>query len=67
LIDVLNRNKCGVPCSCTQGICGSCITTVKSGEPEHRDAVLSNTEREAGNKMCVCVGRAKGGHLVLDI
>lgn len=67
LIDVLNRNQCGVPCSCTQGICGSCITPVKSGEPEHRDAVLSDTEREAGNKMCVCVGRAKGDHLVLDI
>lgn len=67
LIDVLNRNQCGVPCSCTQGICGSCITAVKSGVPEHRDAVLSDTEREAGNKMCVCVGRAKGDHLVLDI
>lgn len=67
LIDVLNRNKCGVPCSCTQGICGSCITAVKSGEPEHRDAVLSDEERKSGKTMCVCVSRAKGDLLVLDI
>lgn len=67
LIDVLNRNKCGIPCSCTQGICGSCITAVHSGEPEHRDAVLSDEERRSGKKMCVCVSRAKGDLLVLDI
>ena len=67
LIDVLNRNKCGVPCSCTQGICGSCITPVLSGEPEHRDAVLTDEERQSGKKICVCVSRAKGDLLVLDI
>lgn len=67
LIDVLNRNKCGVPCSCTQGICGSCITPVVSGEPEHRDAVLTDEERQSGKKICVCVSRAKGDLLVLDI
>jgi ferredoxin-NADP reductase/fatty acid desaturase len=67
LIDVLNRNHCGVPCSCTQGICGSCITPVASGEIEHRDAILTDTERAAGDQMCVCVGRARGGRIVLDI
>jgi len=67
LIDVLNKNHCAIPCSCTQGICGSCITPVVSGDIEHRDAVLSDTERAAGDKMCVCVGRAKSGRIVLDI
>lgn len=67
LIDVLNRNKCGVPCSCTQGICGSCITPVIEGEPEHRDAILTNEERARNDKMCVCVGRAKGERIVLDL
>lgn len=67
LIDVLNSNDCGVPCSCTQGICGSCLTPVLSGTPEHRDAILSDEERALGNQMCVCVGRAQGNRLVLDI
>jgi len=67
MIDVLNSNHCGIPCSCTQGICGSCITPVASGDIEHRDAILTDTERAAGDKMCVCVGRAKGGRIVLDI
>ncbi|MCG8416407.1 MAG: fatty acid desaturase [Proteobacteria bacterium] len=67
LIDVLNRAGAGVPCSCTQGICGSCITPVVSGDIDHRDAILSDAERRQGDKMCVCVGRAKSGRLVLDI
>jgi vanillate O-demethylase ferredoxin subunit len=67
LLDVLNDNGCGVICSCTQGICGSCITPVLAGEPEHRDAILSDAERLANDKMCVCVGRAKSPRLVLDL
>ena len=67
LLDVLNRAKAGIPCSCTQGICGSCITPVISGDIDHRDAILSEKERQQGNKMCVCVGRARSGRLVLDI
>jgi len=67
LIDVLNHNNCGIPCSCTQGICGSCITPVAEGEVDHRDAILTDQERIDNDKMCVCVGRAKGDRLVLDI
>ncbi|MEM6581134.1 MAG: fatty acid desaturase [Pseudomonadota bacterium] len=67
LLDVLNRAKAGIPCSCTQGICGSCITPVVSGDIDHRDAVLSDDERASGKKMCVCVSRARSGRLVLDI
>jgi ferredoxin-NADP reductase/fatty acid desaturase len=36
LIDVLHRHGYAVMCSCTQGICGSCITPVIEGVPEHR-------------------------------
>ena len=67
LIDVLHENKCPVMCSCTQGICGSCISPVLDGEPEHRDAILTEAERAANDRMCVCVSRAKGDRLVLDI
>lgn len=67
LLDVLNANDCAVICSCTQGICGSCMTPVLAGEPDHRDAVMTDPERAANNQMTVCVSRAQGGRLVLDL
>ncbi|MEU6645551.1 PDR/VanB family oxidoreductase [Saccharomonospora sp. NPDC046836] len=61
--------KAGVPVisSCTEGICGSCETTVLDGDVEHRDCVLTDEERDAGDIMMICVSRAKSGRLVLDL
>ncbi|MFL4473696.1 PDR/VanB family oxidoreductase [Paeniglutamicibacter sp. MACA_103] len=53
--------------SCREGICGTCETPVLSGEIDHRDSLLSDQEREAGDTMMICVSRCKGGRLVLDI
>ncbi|HZS20478.1 MAG TPA: 2Fe-2S iron-sulfur cluster-binding protein [Pseudonocardiaceae bacterium] len=51
---------------CEQGICGSCRTVVLAGEPDHRDDLLSNTERAAG-AMLLCVSRSHSDRLVLDL
>jgi len=56
-----------VSASCAEGICGSCETTVLSGEIDHQDSVLSSAERAEGRKMMICVSQAKGDHLVLDL
>jgi tetrachlorobenzoquinone reductase len=56
-----------VPKSCEQGICGTCELGVLNGEVDHRDSILSPAERQANSTMMVCVSRAKGGTLVLDI
>jgi ferredoxin-NADP reductase len=53
--------------SCREGTCGTCETTVLEGEPEHRDSVLDETDRAAGDVMMVCVSRARGDRLVLDL
>lgn len=53
--------------SCREGTCGSCEARVLEGEPEHRDAVLDEAERDAGEVMMVCVSRARGARLVLDL
>lgn len=53
--------------SCREGICGTCETPVVSGEIDHRDSLLSEEERDAGDTMMICVSRCKGGRLVLDI
>lgn len=53
--------------SCEQGVCGTCLTGVLEGVPDHRDAFLSENERKANDKMLVCVSRAKSKSLVLDL
>ena len=67
LLDVLNDNGYVVMCSCTQGICGSCITPVLEGVPEHRDSIMSNEQRSANKLMTVCVSRSSSARLVLDL
>jgi ferredoxin-NADP reductase/uncharacterized iron-regulated membrane protein len=61
--------QAGVPVatSCEQGVCGTCLTKVLAGAPDHRDAVLSPLQREQGDCMAICVSRAKGDELVLDL
>jgi ferredoxin len=53
--------------SCRQGICGTCETTVLAGAPDHRDALLDEQERRAGDCMFICVSRARSDRLVLDL
>lgn len=55
------------PFSCREGACGTCATKVLEGAVNHRDFVLSEEERKSGDTMMVCVSRAAGGHLVLDL
>jgi tetrachlorobenzoquinone reductase len=68
VLDVLNDAGLEVPCSCQQGICGTCETRIVSGEVDHRDSILSSAERAANQTMMTCVSRAKAGsRLVLDV
>ncbi|MGI5440296.1 2Fe-2S iron-sulfur cluster-binding protein [Streptomyces shenzhenensis] len=52
---------------CEEGICGSCETRVLSGEVDHRDHILTPQERAANDCMMLCVSRAAGDRLVLDL
>lgn len=52
--------------SCQQGFCGTCVQKVVGGEVDHRDVTLTAAQRELG-QMLVCVSRAKGDRLVLDL
>lgn len=61
------RVGCTVEVSCEQGVCGTCLTRVLGGEPDHRDAYLSDAERAANDQMLVCVGRARSAVLQLDL
>lgn len=52
---------------CEEGICGTCDTRVLAGEVDHRDHVLTRTEKAANNCMMLCVSRAAGPRLVIDL
>ncbi|MFD3932033.1 PDR/VanB family oxidoreductase [Streptomyces sp. NPDC058614] len=51
--------------SCEQGFCGTCQQRVLEGEIEHRDELLTDAER--GGSMLICVSRARGERIVLDM
>lgn len=67
IVDALDRVGVSVETSCREGICGSCETRVLSGQPLHRDSILSEEEQAAGDVMMICVGRASSPRLVLDL
>ncbi|MDQ0000742.1 PDR/VanB family oxidoreductase [Pseudarthrobacter sulfonivorans] len=55
------------PSSCGEGTCGTCETAIILGHADHRDSLLSQTERNADEVMMICVSRAKTPRLVLDL
>jgi ferredoxin-NADP reductase len=67
IIEVLDEAGIDIMFDCQRGDCGICQTDVISGEPDHRDVVLSDDEKASGDVMQICVSRAKSPRLVLDI
>jgi len=59
----------GVPLSlsCEQGVCGTCMTRVLEGAPDHRDLFLTDAERECNDCFMPCCSRACTARLVLDL
>ena len=55
------------PFSCREGACGTCETVVLAGRIDHRDAVLTEKERQAGKTMMICVSRSRDPVLELDL
>lgn len=67
IIEVLEEGGMDLIHDCQRGDCGICQTDVISGEPDHRDVVLSDAEKAEGKVMQICVSRAKSARLVLDL
>jgi vanillate O-demethylase ferredoxin subunit len=67
IVDVLAEQGITIETSCEQGICGTCLTGVLEGEPDHRDMFLTDEEQLACDKLMPCVSRAKSRKLVLDL
>lgn len=67
ILDCLIDNGCDPMFDCKRGECGVCAVPVIEGEIDHRDYVLTAREKAEGNVMQICISRAKGARLVLDL
>ncbi|PHQ64268.1 PDR/VanB family oxidoreductase [Sphingobium sp.] len=56
-----------LPISCEQGICGTCVTSVLDGVPDHRDSYLTDEEHAVGDLITPCCSRARSPVLLLDL
>ncbi|SDT33296.1 PDR/VanB family oxidoreductase [Actinoplanes derwentensis] len=66
-LEVVTEAGIDVLSDCEEGICGTCDTRVLAGEVDHRDHVLTRSEKAANNCMMLCVSRAAGPRLVIDL
>ena len=64
-LEALRAHGCRITSSCEAGSCGACRTAYLSGDVEHRDLVLG--EDEKAHQIMLCVSRARGGELVLNL
>ena len=67
IVEALASIGIEVDTSCGEGVCGTCMVDVVSGEPEHRDHCLSKAERASNSVICCCVSRSRSPVLVLDL
>ena len=63
----LNAAGVGVVTSCEQGVCGTCVTRVLEGIPDHRDMYFTPQEQAANDQFTPCCSRARTPLLVLDL
>lgn len=56
-----------VPTSCEQGICGTCLTGVTGGVPDHRDQFLTEAEQAGNDQFTPCCSRSRTARLVLAL
>ena len=67
VVEALSAAGVSVLTSCEQGVCGTCLTRVIEGEPDHRDMYLTPEEQAANDQFMPCCSRSKSALLVLDL
>jgi vanillate O-demethylase ferredoxin subunit len=67
VIKILAEHGIDIPYSCEEGVCGTCLTGVIEGEPDHRDMYMTDEEHAANKEFTPCCSRARSALLVLDL
>lgn len=67
ITSVLLEGGIDIYTSCEEGTCGTCVTRILDGEPDHRDVFLTDDEHASGQQFTPCCSRAKSPLVVLDL
>ncbi|MES2258164.1 MAG: PDR/VanB family oxidoreductase [Pseudomonadota bacterium] len=67
VLHVLLEHGIDIPASCEQGVCGTCVTGVLAGVPDHRDHYFNSAEHARNDSFTPCCSRARTASLVLDL
>jgi vanillate O-demethylase ferredoxin subunit len=67
IVSALSRMGLVIPVSCEQGVCGTCLTRVLEGKPDHRDSYQTDEEKDRSDHLTLCCSRSLSPRLVLDI
>jgi vanillate O-demethylase ferredoxin subunit len=67
ILAALQRSGIQVETACRNGVCGTCLTEVIEGRPDHRDMVLTDEEKASNDRIAVCCSRSKSKVLRLLI
>jgi vanillate monooxygenase ferredoxin subunit len=67
VVQALQSHGIEILTSCEQGVCGTCITRVLDGEPDHRDMYFTEEEHAKNDQFTPCCSRARSKTLVLDL
>ncbi len=67
VVTALAAHGLAIPTSCEQGVCGTCLTGIVEGVPEHRDLYLTDEEKACNDQFLPCCSRARSPRLVLAL
>ena len=67
VVQALSAAGVEIATSCEQGVCGTCLTRVLEGEPDHKDMYLTPEEQAANDQFTPCCSRSHSPLLVLDL
>lgn len=67
MLDAVTRAGFYVEYNCRNGVCGSCVTRVLAGRPDHRDMILTDAEKAENDRVALCCSRSQSAELVLDL
>ncbi|MGO4581491.1 2Fe-2S iron-sulfur cluster-binding protein [Cupriavidus sp. 2TAF22] len=67
VLAVLAEAGVDVAASCEMGVCGTCVTRVIDGTPDHRDVYLTDAEHVRNDSFTPCCSRSRSPRLVIDL
>ncbi len=67
MAEVMTAAGIDLALSCEQGVCGTCLTDVLEGIPDHRDMYQTDEEKASNKQITPCCSRSLSARLVLDI